>query len=120
MGCAALRRLDHSAAYQAGEKFETKDSFLTLPKVSSIRWTDLWVPLATKSLNISIGKLPQLSEDIEKIDLPRLVYKLETVREIIPVWDDQPAGTLIWSSLAWSFVAMIIIVVVGKAVVDKE
>ena len=46
-----------------------------------------------------MGKLPQLLEEVEKIVLHRLVYKLETARKGIPVWNDQPAGTLVLSLL---------------------
>ena len=48
---------------------------------------------------INMGRLPQLLEDVEKIDLHKLVYKLETVRKGIPAWNKQPTGTLVWSSL---------------------
>ena len=98
MGCAALEKsITMPPYYQAEEKFQSKESFLALSNVFSIWWTVLWDFLVKKSPNISVGKLPQLL-DVEKIDLYRLVYKLETVRKGILVWKDQLTGTSIWSS----------------------
>ena len=65
--------------YQAEEEFETRDSFLALSNIFSSRWAGLWEPLAKKLPNLTKAKLPQLLENINNINLYKLVYKLETV-----------------------------------------
>ena len=88
MGCSAFGgSITLPPYYQAEEEFETKDSFLALSNVSSGGWTSLWDPLVMKSPNLTMGKLPQLLEDIDRINLHQLVYKLETVGREIPTWN---------------------------------
>ena len=58
------------------------------------------------------AKLPQLLENIDNINLHKLVYKLETVGRENPAWYDQPAGTIAWSSLGVCVIVVIIVVVV--------
>ena len=44
--------------YQAEEEFETGDSFLALPNVSSSRWAGLWEALVEKLPSLTKAKLP--------------------------------------------------------------
>ena len=76
-----------------------KHSFHALLKVSSSRWTGLWEPLEEKLPNLTKAKLPQFLENIDNINLHKLVYKLKTVGKENPAWYDQPTGIIGWSSL---------------------
>ena len=62
--------------------------------------------------NLTKAKLPQLLENINNINLHKLVYKLETVGRENPAWYDQPTGTIAWSSLGVCVIVVIIVVVV--------
>ena len=113
MGCSAFGgSITLPPYYQAEEEFETRDSFLALSNVSSSRWAGLWEPLAEKLPVLNKAKLPQLLENIDNINLHKLVYKLETVGRENPAWYDQPAGTIAWSSLGVCVIVVIIVVVV--------
>ena len=100
MGCSDFRgSITLPPYYQAEEEFEIRASFLALSNVSSIRWVGLWEPLVEKLANLTKAKLPQLLENIDNINLHKLVYKLETMGRENPAWYDQPTGTIAWSSL---------------------
>ena len=123
MGCSAFRgSITLPPYYQAEEEFETRDSFLALSNVSSSRWAGLWELLAEKLPNLTKAKLPQLLENINNINLHKLVYKLETMGRENPAWYDQPTGTIAWSSLGGCFSRNYSCSGIdnpGKAVVDK-
>ena len=51
-------------------------------------------------------------ENIDNINLDKLVYKLETVGRENLAWYDQPTGTIAWSSLGMCVIVVIIVVVV--------
>ena len=71
--------------------------------------------------NLIKAKLPQLLENIDNINLHKLVYKLETVGRENPAWSDHPTGTMAWSSLGGHSrnYSCSGIDNLGKAVVDK-
>ena len=120
MGCSAFGgSITLPPYYQAEEEFETRDSFLALSNVSSSRWAGLWEPLAEKLPVLNKAKLPQLLENIDNINLHKLVYKLETVGRENPAWYDQPAGTIAWGVYYSRNYSCSGIDNPGKAVVDK-
>ena len=113
MGCSDFRgSITLPPYYQAEEEFETRDLFLALSNISSIRWVGLWEPLVEKLVNLTKAKLPQVLENIDNINLHKLVYKLETVGRENPAWYYQPTGTIAWSSPEVSVIVVIIVVVV--------
>ena len=85
------------------EEFQTRDSFLALSNVSSSRWV---------GPNLTKAKLPQLLENLDNINLHKLVYKSETVGRENPAWYVQPTGSIAWSSLGLCVIVVIIVVVV--------
>ena len=67
--------------------------------------------MAEKLPNLTKAKLPQLQENLDNINLHKLVYKSETVGRENPAWYVQPTGSIAWSSLGLCVIVVIIVVV---------
>ena len=62
MGCTAFgKSITLPLFYQSEEKFESSDSILALSNISSDQWEDLWKPLVTSPLNVTLRRLPKSS-----------------------------------------------------------
>ena len=112
MGCSAFggSAFGGSAFWRRNFKLGTLSS-LSQTSLLAGGW-GLWELLAEKLPNLTKAKLPQLLENLDNINLHKLVYKSETVGRENPAWYVQPTGSIAWSSLGLCVIVVIIVVVV--------
>ena len=119
-GCQAFgKSITLPPFYQAEDKFESRDSFLAFSNVSSGRWTDLWKPLVTSPLNVTLRRLPKLLQSIEKIDLHDLVDQLETVDEEILPTGSWATSSMVLSSVRGYILVRIFLIVI-QAIWERQ
>ena len=67
--------------YQAEEKFETSDAFLSLINTTLISGMSRWEPLIRKFPNITPQAILEISSPLRKMNLNEIFRKLDTIGE---------------------------------------
>ena len=110
LGCSAFRiSISLLPYYQAEERFEEKRSFMKLIETNLSNWAELWKLIIKKFPEVSLKKIPELLNLVDKIIFEQVKDKLSSVGKVNSVWRNNSETMLNWSAMLRNLVIAVVI-----------